>query len=571
MAFKRHATSKIHNPEDLFRIYTLGFRGEALPSIASVSQIELETATKDETTGSKLELKGGSILSNKEAPLRVGTKITVKNLFYNTPARLKYVKSLQTEISRIGDILNRLALSHPHIAFTLISDENKLLATSGKGDLKTTIAGVYGIGNARKMLEITTTDLDFEVHGFISLPELTRANRNYLSIIINGRYIKNYQLNKAILSGYGSKIMGGRFPLAVVTIKMDPLLIDVNVHPTKQEVRLSKERELMLLIDNAIKDALKVESLIPETSIAELKFKQKIPVAQREKAEQTTLEIPTSKYKETTGNLKFNSFTGQFFVKEEPEKEELPKTITPLSETIPKIEVELEEESAEHPELTTKQILAIANNLDKKVNTKRFPDVEFFGQMHGTYLFAQSQEGLYIIDQHAAQERIKYEYYREKIGDVSDDLQELLIPIILDFPNNDAILLKEKKKMLEEVGIYLEEYGQNSFILRTHPTWYPQGNEEKTALEMIDIMLSTGEVTVKKFREELAIMMSCKRSIKANHYLNDIQARVLIEDLKKCANPFNCPHGRPTLVHLNNYEMQRMFKRIQDPHESFKV
>jgi len=574
LAFRRHATSKIHNREDLFRIRTLGFRGEALPSIASVSEIELETATADEESGSRILLKGGSVLENVPSALRKGTKITVKNLFFNTPARLKYVKSLQTELARIGDIINRLALSHPHIAFRLTSDGNQMLVTSGNGDLKTTIAGVYGVGNARKMLEISAEDLDFTVGGFVSLPELTRANRNYVSIIINGRYIKNYQLNRAILSGYGSKLMGGRFPLVVLTIQMDPLLVDVNVHPTKQEVRLSKEKELMGLITQAIADVLRTERLIPSNSLPQMNFKERIPLNAREKVEQTRLEMPFIK-EETIptgrGNLNFNATTGQFFVKESqldtPEK----KSPYIKEETRPTFEKQAEQTSS-HPDFSKKELESLAEELEQeeKIPTKRFPDIEYFGQMHGTYLFAQSPEGLYIVDQHAAQERIKYEYYREKIADVSDDLQELLLPIVLDFPNSDRLIIREKREILENVGIFLEEYGQNSFILRQHPTWYPQGLEEETVREMIDILLTTGEVSVKKFREDLAIMMSCKRSIKANHYLDDSQARVLLQDLAHCQNPFNCPHGRPTLVHLSNYDMERMFKRIQDPHKSFK-
>lgn len=206
--------------------------------------------------------------------------------------------------------------------------------------------------------------------------------------------------------------------------------------------------------------------------------------------------------------------------------------------------------------------------LEETPAKQRFPHLEYFGQMHGTYLFAQSDEGLYIVDQHAAQERIKYEYFREKIGEVSDDLQELLVPIVLDYPNNDAIKLKEQTKKLQEVGIHLEEFGANSFIVRAHPTWYPAGEEESIIREMIDMLLETGSVSVKKFREATAIMMSCKRSIKANHYLNEAQARILLADLAKCENPFNCPHGRPVLIHFTNSDMERMFKRIQDPHRA---
>ena len=626
-AFKRHATSKIHNRDDLFRIRTLGFRGEALPSIASVSELTIETANQEETQGTYLELKGGEVLTHRPAPLRQGTKITVSNLFFNTPARLKYVKTLQTELANIGDIVNRLALSHPNIAFRLVHDGNKMLATAGNGDLKQTIAGIYGLSTAKKMLKVEAKDLDFEVSGYVSLPEVTRASRNYLSTIINGRFIKNFSLNKAIVAGYGSKLMVRRFPIAVLEVKMDPLLVDVNVHPTKQEVRLSKEKELTELITQAIQQALSQENLIPSAA-DNLRFKKKI--ADQPKTEQIEIDLsyafeePTKKPQ----SLNFDRQTGTFYVEENPQKtiqpvdksvenvENLPvfsedtlnypekeeKTVDNSGESVdnfvektvdnfqaidlstvdnyeephdPVEESEAEpdrgqEELKLHPEFDLTQdsrsLEKAIDKIEQEVPTQRFPQLEYFGQMHGTYLFAQSNEGLYIIDQHAAQERIKYEYFREKIGDVSDDLQELLVPFVLDYPNSDAIKLKEKKELLEEAGIYLEEFGQNSFIVRAHPTWYPSGEEEAIIQGMIDMLLTTGEVSVKKFREATAIMMSCKRSIKANHYLNEAQARVLLKDLAKCENPFNCPHGRPVLIHFTNSDMERMFKRIQDPH-----
>ncbi|EHV0132214.1 DNA mismatch repair endonuclease MutL, partial [Enterococcus faecalis] len=275
-AFKRHATSKIHTRDDLFRIRSLGFRGEALPSIASVSEMIVETATAEEEEGSYVILKGGKVEENRPAALRKGTKMTVSNLFYNTPARLKYVKTIQTELANIGDIVNRLALSHPKVAFRLVHDGHKMMSTTGNGDLKQTIAGIYGISTAKKMLKIEGKDLDFTLTGYVSLPEVTRASRNYLSTIINGRYIKNFALNKAIVAGYGSKLMVGRFPIAVLEIEMDPLLVDVNVHPTKQEVRLSKEKDLMALIEQAIQEVLSQEQLIPNAA-DNLRFKKKLP------------------------------------------------------------------------------------------------------------------------------------------------------------------------------------------------------------------------------------------------------------------------------------------------------
>ncbi|MHC5228856.1 DNA mismatch repair endonuclease MutL [Enterococcus sp. LJL99] len=634
-AFKRHATSKIHTRDDLFRIRSLGFRGEALPSIASVSEIILETATAEENEGSYVVLKGGKVEEHRPAALRKGTKLTVSNLFFNTPARLKYVKTIQTELANIGDIVNRLALSHPKIAFRLVHDGNKMMSTAGNGDLKQTIAGIYGISTAKKMLKIEAEDLDFKLSGYVSLPEVTRASRNYLSTIINGRYIKNFSLNKAIVDGYGSKLMVGRFPIAVVEIEMDPLLVDVNVHPTKQEVRLSKEKELMSLISNAIKDVLSQEQLIPN-AVNNLGFKKK--VEQQAKTEQ--LEIPLSEEPKKdrslkNGGLSFDPASGTFFVNQEnpvasenekkPETKEATETVsTPLNNEENRIEeienrttsseivaetteiftitnsnsssvetdaltvepvtgespdfsaddvagsaLSEEHQISEHPEFDfskEREIQKALNKVNDEKPKQRFPELTYFGQMHGTYLFASSKDGLYIIDQHAAQERIKYEYFREKIGEVSDDLQELLVPIVIDYPNSDALKIKEQKEMLEEVGIFLEDFGQNSFVIRAHPTWYPSGEEEIIIREMIDMMLVTGKVSVKKFREATAIMMSCKQSIKANHYLNEQQARVLLSDLETCENPFNCPHGRPVLIHFTNSDMEKMFKRIQDPH-----
>lgn len=597
-AFKRHATSKIHNRDDLFRIRTLGFRGEALPSIASVSEMTLETATADESQGSYLFLKGGKIEEQRPTSLRTGTKITVENLFFNTPARLKYVKTLQTELSNIGDIVNRMALSHPQIAFRLVHDGHKMLSTSGSGDMKQTLAGIYGVATAKKMLKVEAKDLDFTLNGYVSLPEVTRASRNYVSVIINGRYIKNYALNKAIVQGYQSKLMVGRYPIAVLEITMDPLLVDVNVHPTKQEVRLSKEKELMELISRGIAESLRQINLIPDVG-ENPSFKRKV-----EKIQTEQLDLPLEEQPKKKSDLNYDPKTGIFYVEPKesetietqvPLKEETVKTMSvpleteqeqvsvveetpePLPEEPPAVETvedEVFEEpgSSDHPEfdLSTasgeKVIEKAITKLEQEQPKERFPMLEYFGQMHGTYLFAQSKDGLYIVDQHAAQERIKYEYFREKIGDVSDDLQELLVPFVLDYPSNDAIKLKEQMELLHEVGIYLEEFGPNSFIVRAHPTWYPAGQEESIIREMIDMLLITGSVSVKKFREATAIMMSCKRSIKANHHLNEAQARVLLADLAKCENPFNCPHGRPVLIHFSNSDMEHMFKRIQDPH-----
>lgn len=572
LSLHRHATSKIKSQADLFRIRTLGFRGEAIPSIASISHFTVKTATADENYGTLLIAKGGEIEKQEPISTPVGTKITVENLFYNTPARLKYMKSLQSELAHIVDVVNRLSLAHPEIAFTLINDGRQMTTTSGTGDLRQAIAGIYGLNTAKKMIEISNADLDFEVSGYISLPELTRANRNYITILINGRYIKNFLLNRAILDGYGSKLMVGRFPIAVIDIQIDPYLADVNVHPTKQEVRISKEKELMTLISSAIAESLRAQDLIPDA----LENLAKSSTRGLPKPEQTSLPLKQS-------NLYYDKERHDFFVKSDTVEEQpvqlFNEVDTPVKEVDKQSSVKYAQRSTqgnladgEHDDLDFKnksKINKLLENLDGE-ESSTFPELDYFGQMHGTYLFAQGNGGLYIIDQHAAQERVKYEYYRDKIGDVDASLQQLLMPYLFEFSGSDFIKLQEKMELLNQVGINLEPYGNNTFILREHPIWMKEEEIETAVYEMCDMLLLTNEVSVKKYRAELAIMMSCKRSIKANHTLDDYSARQLLVQLSQCKNPYNCPHGRPVLVNFTKSDMEKMFRRIQENHTSLR-
>nr|WP_205396756.1 DNA mismatch repair endonuclease MutL [Streptococcus lutetiensis] len=571
LSLHRHATSKIKSQADLFRIRTLGFRGEAIPSIASISHFTVKTATADEHYGTLLVAKGGEIERQEPISTPVGTKITVENLFYNTPARLKYMKSLQSELAHIVDVVNRLSLAHPEIAFTLINDGRQMTTTSGTGDLRQAIAGIYGLNTAKKMIEISNADLDFEVSGYISLPELTRANRNYITILINGRYIKNFLLNRAILDGYGSKLMVGRFPIAVIDIQIDPYLADVNVHPTKQEVRISKEKELMSLISSAIAESLREQDLIPDA----LENLAKSSTRGLPKPQQTSLPL-----KQT--NLYYDKERHDFFVKSDTVEEEPVQLFNEVDKIVKQVDKQSSvryaqrsvagQEYDEHDNLDFKnktKINRMIESLDKE-EASTFPELEYFGQMHGTYLFAQGNGGLYIIDQHAAQERVKYEYYRDKIGEVDDSLQQLLMPYLFEFSGADFIKLQEKLELLKQVGINLEPYGNNTFILREHPIWMKEEEIETAVYEMCDMLLLTNEVSVKKYRAELAIMMSCKRSIKANHTLDDYSARQLIVQLSQCKNPYNCPHGRPVLVNFTKSDMEKMFRRIQENHTSLR-
>lgn len=532
-AFLRHATSKIKNEHDLFRVHTLGFRGEALPSIASVAQVKITTST-GEKQGKHLTIQGGKILEEISSDARKGTEIEVTQLFYNTPARLKYLKSLPTELGNITDIINRLALSHPEISFRLSHNGKSLLQTSGNGDLRQLIAAIYGVSIARKALPVSAESLDFKVNGYAILPEINRANRNYVSTIVNGRYIKNFALVKAIQEGYHTLLPIGRYPIIVLQIEMDPIIVDVNVHPAKLEVRLSKEKELGQLITQMLKGAFHQQQLIPSGEISK---KQKLASEQ--------LQIDFDKKQSEAPRL------DQPFHYKQPPEQDNPYVAeeNALYESLDALLDRPEEKQGEQEEVTI-------------TPTERLPKLYPIGQMHATYILAQNEKGLYIIDQHAAQERIKYEFYREKIGEVARELQDLLVPIVLEFSTDEYVRLEEQKQKLEEVGVFLEPFGQNSYIIRSHPNWFPKDQEEETLREIIDEALNAPSISIHKLREDTAIMMSCKKSIKANHYLTKEDMEALLDTLREASDPFTCPHGRPVVIEYTTYELEKMFKRV---------
>jgi DNA mismatch repair protein MutL len=552
-AFRRHATSKIKDENDLFRIRTLGFRGEALPSIASVSYLDLQTGT-GEDAGTLLALQGGKVIKHEKASSRKGTDITVSNLFYNTPARLKYMKTIHTELGNITDVVNRIALAHPEVSIKLLHNGKSILHTNGNGDVRQVIAGIYGINIARKMVRIETSSLDFSIKGYISLPEITRASRNYISTMINGRFIKNYGLAKAIGEGYHTLLPIGRYPIVLLSIEMDPLLVDVNVHPSKMEVRISKELELFQLITNSIKDVFKDRELIP-SGVSQ-------PKQEKAKSEQTFLSLDHVTEKRVSSSTEPIQRSSKSF-KSEPllPKEEMKKLYDFTEEKESKPEgMKIAEKTIEEP--LEEPIVEELVGEDLSSFSSRVPPLYPVGQMHGTYIFAQNDQGLYIIDQHAAQERIKYEFFKEKVGQVEKELQDLLVPMTLEYSTDEYIKINEYQHELEKVGVFLEPFGHNSFIIRSHPQWFPSGEEQETIEEMIEQLIQMKKVDVKKLREEAAIMMSCKGSIKANHHLRQDEITALLDELRQTTDPFTCPHGRPIIIHYSTYEMEKMFKRI---------
>ncbi|GEM00839.1 DNA mismatch repair protein MutL [Halolactibacillus halophilus] len=586
VAFLRHATSKIKSEQDLFHVRTLGFRGEALASIAAVSKLTLKTSTGD-GAGTLIQYEGGKEVNRDKADARKGTEITVDQLFFNTPARLKYMKTIHTELGHITDVINRLSLSHPDIRFTLTHNDKVIFKSNGRGDLLQIIAQIYGINVAKKMIKIEHDTLDYKISGYIAKPEVTRSGRQYLSTLINGRFVRSVILNKAILSGYHTLLPIGRHPIVVIQIEMDPILVDVNVHPTKLDVRFSKEKELFTAIETAIKEAFKQERLIPDYTEKKQKPKQdrskqasfsfdhtpsetsahnqlsnsRGRLTQQESKEDVQHEANDIKqhYEETLNAPRLNQPQEREAVTEDTLS--LDQQISPnLSETV--------HENAQPLMPSTDDVTSVDRTSDetKAINdsgeNSRMPLMYPVGQHHGTYIIAENDQGMYLIDQHAAQERIKYEYYRDKIVEVDPVLQELLVPMTFDFSKQEALLIEQYQTELETVGLFFEPFGQQTYRVSAHPNWFPAGFEEETIRDIIAQIIEDEKIDLKKLREDAAILMACKKSIKANHHLNYDDMFELLETLRKTEAPFTCPHGRPVVIHFSTYELEKMFKRI---------
>ena len=600
MAFKRHATSKISSEHDLFNVKTMGFRGEALPSIASVADVQMDTATEGSASGTHIHIKGGKTVDIKPAPARRGTDIRVADLFFNTPARLKYLKAVKTELSRVVDIVNRLALANPQIALSLTSNGRELFRSAGNGNLQQVIAAIYGVNVGRKVVHVHASDPDFVVDGFTSLPELTRSSRNYITLTINHRYVRNFALTKAITAGYSSKLMVGRYPIAVINIKLDPLLVDVNVHPSKREVRLSKEDQLTKLISQAIFDRLAQENLIPDVGSTAMSKTHLADLNRQLDEASRSYEVDRqSNSKGQSTQPASDQDLSQMSAAAEPsdsgshnpaaagtEDAELkdPVMITSRDQlkgpAMAKFDAEFQSEEVQPFQTAALNVnpnkgQRKAENVDLQIDDtgskdqQRFPKLQYIGQVHGTFLLAQASDGLYIVDQHAAQERINFEYFRKAVADVNPAQQTFLTPLVLQYSTADALKLSEHLDVLSGVGLKLEPFGDNAFILNSHPTWFAEGQEEDTAKEMIAWVINDGKISLEQFREKTAAMMSCKRAIKANHHLDARQATALLDRLSQCQNPFNCPHGRPVTIHFSDSDLEKLFKRIQDTHEPY--
>lgn len=535
LAFQRHATSKILCEDDLYHINTLGFRGEALASITSVSKVTLKTCSND--IGTEVIINGGKVIDVKNSDARRGTEISVEDLFYNTPARLKHLKSLYTELASITDYVNKIALSHCNIKFILINNNNVILNTSGSGDFLKTIRDVYGIEVAKKMLNVKISDSDYDISGYISLPEVHRSNRNGMVTIVNGRVVRNMDVNRVINDAYHSYKPDNRYPIIALNIDVDPYLVDVNVHPTKMDIKFSKQANLLDLLTKMIKSKLKEGMFIPHIEVEETEYESKI-----EQKEQAISEN-TKNYIETP-----------LFLERASEEKENYETIDNTENKEYVVEINDYEKQIDSPLFEIEKREVIQKN--------KMPELYPVGLVHGTYIICQNESGMTIIDQHAAKERVNYEKFKREFGNPKMLKETLLVPFVLELTNRDFIILKEHYDLLEKIGIEVEEFGMNSIIVKTHPAWLRDGFEKEDVYRIIEIIVALEkDFNIEKFRESIATMMSCKHAIKANMNISMKEMEELINELRECENPYNCPHGRPTMISYTNYDLEKLFKR----------
>lgn len=499
LAFERHATSKIIDINDLFRIQSLGFRGEALPSIAAVSRVELITHNGD--LGCRVLYQDGVLVETGLVPANQGTKITVTRLFYATPARFKYLKSPQYELAVINQMINRFALAYPDISFRLSNDGKLMLATTGKGAIQDILANIYSPDIAREMLPFEAKSRDYLIRGLTSKPIINRSSKNYISLFVNRRSIIDGKILSAIKSAYEQLIPLQRYPITVLYIECDPALIDVNIHPRKQEIKFSEHKALIDLVYDTIAAVV-----------------QSKPIFQEAKSED---------FRQETFLFSEPSHAGYQIepaddLPQEKRHDEPPKTI-------------------EEP-------------------THVIPEMAYIGQYSGTYLLYQNPEGLHLLDQHAAAERIRYERYLYHMAH-REGRQGLLFPLRLSLSNDQIIELEPHLKALKRFGLEVS-LERHTALIHAIPSWFVRNHEIEFAEEVLMTLLREETLTKESVIDELAKSLACKHSLKANHYISEREATALLEDLRQCEKPYTCPHGRPIIVKISIGQIERLFNRV---------
>ena len=560
MCFSRHATSKIKNQYDLFRISTLGFRGEAIPSIASVSKFSLFTSDGNESTN--VNYNAGKLVSVLPCAMNRGTKIMVENLFFNVPARLKYLKSLKSELGSITFLISKFILANPGLSFTLTNDKKVIYKTNGSNDIVEVFGELYGLNVARNLVTDSFKEEGYSINLTCGKNMISRSNKLELTTIVNGRFVKSNVINDAVCEAYKTLIPEGRYPIALINITIDPLLIDVNVHPSKMTIKIANEREMaslltshirkILISDNLIPDAVEQEgykkaSLLNDLNEAldfnEISAGEKIIKKNVEEIDEDDKNIfsfsslisskKSDDFKET--NVKLNEEKNNYHVDLKPVNDEDVKDVDSNLETIP---------------------LAMRKSND------RIPNLNYIGQIHGTYLIFESEDGMYIMDQHAAAERINYEYYYNVLANPKNERIQLLVSENVELTKFEYDKMSDLIPNFESLGFKLEPSGPQSYFVREIPTWVRLEDVSDFIHNLINDFKNNFNLQVMSYRDYISKQISCKASIKANHIISKEEVAALVKRLRECNNPFTCPHGRPTIIRYSKKDLEKMFMRI---------
>ena len=547
MAFQRHATSKIRTQNDLWSIHTLGFRGEALPSIASVAKVTMVTSDGNDAT--KIVIEYGQTVSVSAYPCNQGTEITVEGLFYRTPARLKHMRSASYEASLIQDVISRFALSHPEISFHLISDGRDALRTSGQGNLQEVLYQVAGRAAAENSIPVQFEDFDYKVTGYLVKPMITRASRSMMYVFLNQRMVRTYKLYKAIQDGYEDFIVKGRYPLCVLQIEMDPHLLDVNVHPSKWEVRLSKEIQLEYLIKDNVRKALSGSILAPKVEVAQARQEYYEPISFD--TDSLILEAETKKEPVIQ--------TAPVSESREPEPVSQPVIETKEESFYESIAKEVETDNAILRELNNQVKEPVSEYAAANVR-QEFPHMDVIGQFHEKFILCAVKEGLAIIDQHAAQERVHYEEYCRKLNQ-NPIMMDCLVPLVVHAGNDLVRRVDELNEAASDLHITFEPFGPDTLAVHSVPAWMKDIEEVPFLEDVLDQFRNDRESKYTRMEKKRIATMACHHSIRFNRSLTMDEMKEVVRQLSLCENPYHCPHGRPTYVILDEKELTKEFLR----------
>ena len=594
-AFLRHATSKIHTAEDLSHVGSLGFRGEALSSIAAVSKVEVITKTQSTLTGVRIVLEGAVEKAFEEIGAPEGTTFIMRNLFFNTPVRRKFLKQPATEGGYIADLMEHLALSRPDISFKFVLGSQTRFHTSGNGDLKETIYRIYGREVAASLVPIQSLEKGIRIEGYLGKPAVVRSNRNFEIYYINGRFVRSKVLAKAIEEGYKEYLMQHKFPLCVLHISMDAEMVDVNVHPTKMDVLFSDNMLFARLVSDSIQKTLKSNEMIPQAPLTDEREEKKVLKQAAQDARKVRTPEPFETRRESSFLVKeeakyqAENLTRKDFmdnpvwnrVKSVKEEEISPEEETKEEQLLAQDDFFVEEISAKDEENKATITEEKEENIQKAPEEEKLEDVSqmnlfeekiltvenrmkyrIIGQVFDTYWLVQYEDKMLMIDQHAAHEKVKYERLIKQYQEKSVVSQALMPPIVVSLSGKEEVVLKEHRDVFLALGFEVEAFGGTEYALRSVPVDLYGCGEREMFLEVLD-ELSEGKSygNIRVIEEKIA-SMSCKAAVKGNNRLSTAEAEKLIDELLTLYNPYNCPHGRPTIVTISKMEMEKKFKRI---------